>query len=110
MAPLFRDPRPPPAYFGNDEHLAGGTSPRGDRPIANTCPPAARQTSAGSTVCARTRSDCTRLPGFTDDPDDWAGEVDTPCYIVDLIGKVTRVAVETVRIVNSIDTRKQRDD
>lgn len=31
----------------------------------------------------------------------------TSAYIVDLIGKVTRVAVETVRIVNSIDGRKQ---
>lgn len=109
MAPLFRGPRPAPAYFGNDERLAGGTSPR----VTNQrqyVAPAARQISSSRTVCARTRSDCTRLPGFTDDPDDWAGEVDTPCYIVDLISKVTRVAVETVRIVDSIDTRKQRDD
>lgn len=65
---------------------------------------------AGEKPGLRARSDCTRLPGFTDDPDDWAGEVDTPCYIVDLISKVARVAVETVRIVDSVDTRKRRDD
>ncbi|TVS30420.1 hypothetical protein EKI59_01180 [Corynebacterium sanguinis] len=62
---------------------------------------------AKSPVCAWTRSDSTRLPGCINDSDAWADEVGNPRYIIDLIGKVTRVAVETVRIVNSIDSRKQ---
>lgn len=41
--------------------------------------------------------------GIVSDPNDWADEVGNPHYIVDLIAKVTRVAVETVRIVNSLD-------
>lgn len=62
---------------------------------------------AKSPVCAWTRSDSSRLPGFINEPDAWADEAGNPRSIVDLIGKVTRVAVETVRIVNSIDSRKQ---
>jgi len=38
------------------------------------------------------------------DPNDWADEVGNPCYIVDLIGKVTRVAMETVQIVDGLDS------
>lgn len=48
-----------------------------------------------------------KASGIINDPNDWADEVGNPRYIVDLIGKVTRVAVETVRIVNSIDSRKK---
>ena len=48
-----------------------------------------------------------KASGTVNDPNDWADEVDNPRYIVDLIGKVTRVAVETVRIVDSIDSRKK---
>lgn len=40
--------------------------------------------------------------GIVNDPNDWADEVGNPRYIVDLIAKVTRVAVETVRIVERI--------
>lgn len=40
--------------------------------------------------------------GITNDPNDWADEVGNPRYIVDLIAKVTRVAVETTRIVNGL--------
>ena len=40
--------------------------------------------------------------GIVNDPNDWADEVGNPQYIVDLIGKVTRVAVETVRIVHGL--------
>jgi superfamily II DNA/RNA helicase len=42
--------------------------------------------------------------GIQNDPNDWADEVGNPCYIVDLIGKVTRVAMETVRIVDGLDS------
>ena len=41
---------------------------------------------------------------IVNDPNDWADEVGNPRYIVDLIAKVTRVAVETTRIVKSIES------
>lgn len=45
-----------------------------------------------------------KASGIVNDPNDWADEVGNPRYIVDLIGKVTRVAVETVRIVRGLDS------
>ena len=39
---------------------------------------------------------------IVNDPNDWADAVGNPQYIVELIAKVTRVAVETVRIVEGI--------
>lgn len=43
-----------------------------------------------------------KASGIVNDPNDWADEVGNPRYIVDLIGKVTRVAMETVRIVDGL--------
>ena len=43
-----------------------------------------------------------KASGIVNDPNDWADEVGNPRYTVDLIGKVTRVGVETVRIVNGL--------
>ncbi len=43
-----------------------------------------------------------KASGIVNDPNDWADEVGNPRYIVDLIAKVTRVAMETVRIVEAI--------
>lgn len=43
-----------------------------------------------------------KASGIVNDPNDWADEVGNPRYIVDLIAKVTRVAVKTVRIVEGI--------
>lgn len=43
-----------------------------------------------------------KASGIVNDPNDWADEMGNPRYIVDLIAKVTRVAVETVRIVQGI--------
>ena len=40
--------------------------------------------------------------GIVNDPNDWCDEAGNPRYIVDLIGKVVRVAVETVRIVDGL--------
>ncbi|MDC7104896.1 DEAD/DEAH box helicase [Corynebacterium falsenii] len=37
--------------------------------------------------------------GIVNDPNDWADEVGNPRYIVDLIGKVTRVAIETKIVI-----------
>lgn len=45
-----------------------------------------------------------KASGIVNDPNDWADEVGNPRYIVDLIGKVTRVAIETVRIVDGLDS------
>ena len=47
-----------------------------------------------------------KASGIINDPNDWADEMNDPRYIVDLIAKVTRVAVETNRIVASIDSRQ----
>ncbi|MDK8476274.1 MULTISPECIES: DEAD/DEAH box helicase [unclassified Corynebacterium] len=44
-----------------------------------------------------------KASGIINDPNDWADEVGNPRYIVDLIGKVTRVAMETVRIVDGLE-------
>ena len=44
-----------------------------------------------------------KASGIVNDPNDWADEVGNPRYIVDLISKVTRVAVETVRIVDGLN-------
>ena len=44
-----------------------------------------------------------KASGIVNDPNDWADEVGNPRYIVDLIGKVVRVAVETVRIVEGLN-------
>lgn len=40
--------------------------------------------------------------GIVNDPNDWADEVGNPRYIVDLIGKVTTVAVESMKIVSKL--------
>lgn len=45
-----------------------------------------------------------KASGIVNDPNDWADEVGNPRYIVDLIGRVTRVAMETVRIVDGLDS------
>ena len=43
-----------------------------------------------------------KASGIVNDPNDWCDEVGNPRYIVDLIGKVVRVVVETVRIVDGL--------
>lgn len=43
-----------------------------------------------------------KASGIVNDPNDWCGEHDNPRYIVDLIAKVTTVAVETMKIVDSL--------
>lgn len=50
-----------------------------------------------------------KASGIVNDPNDWADQVGNPRYIVDLIGKVTRVAVETTRIVKSLTTTEPDD-
>lgn len=43
--------------------------------------------------------------GIVNDPNDWCDEHDDPRYIVDLIAKVTTVAVETMKIVDRLAER-----
>lgn len=43
-----------------------------------------------------------KASGIVNDPNDWADEAGNPRYIVDLIGRVVHVAMETVRIVNDL--------
>ena len=40
--------------------------------------------------------------GIVNDPNDWCREHDDPRYIIDLVKRVTRVSVETMRIVRSL--------
>ncbi|ALA68165.1 DEAD/DEAH box helicase [Corynebacterium lactis] len=44
-----------------------------------------------------------KASGIVNDPNDWADEVGNPRYIVDLIGRVVRVAMETVRTVDGLE-------
>ncbi|MGY0606205.1 DEAD/DEAH box helicase [Corynebacterium amycolatum] len=44
-----------------------------------------------------------KASGIVNDPNDWADEVGNPRYIVELIGRVVRVAMETVRIVEELN-------
>jgi predicted helicase len=43
-----------------------------------------------------------KASGIANDPNDWSREVGDPRYILDLLGRVVRVSVDTVRIVNSL--------
>lgn len=43
-----------------------------------------------------------KASGIVNDPNDWCDEHDDPTYIVDLIKRVTTVAVETMKIVDAI--------
>ena len=44
-----------------------------------------------------------KASGIVNDPNDWCDEHDDPTYIVDLIKRVTTVAVETTKIVDSLE-------
>lgn len=43
-----------------------------------------------------------KASGIVNDPNDWAREHNDPRYIIDLVKRVTRVSVETVRIVKNL--------
>lgn len=43
-----------------------------------------------------------KASGIVNDPNDWCDEHDDPTYIVDLIKKVTTVAVETMKIIDAL--------
>ncbi|MEW2479663.1 type ISP restriction/modification enzyme [Mycobacterium sp. NPDC049093] len=43
-----------------------------------------------------------KASGIVNDPNSWCDEHDDPRYIVDLVAKVTTVAVETMKIVDEL--------
>ena len=43
--------------------------------------------------------------GITNNPNDWS---DDPRYILDLVKRIVRVSVETVKIVNSLPALNER--
>lgn len=43
-----------------------------------------------------------RASGIVNDPNDWSREHNQPRYIIDLIGKITTVSLETIRIVEEL--------
>ena len=49
-----------------------------------------------------------KASGIKNDPNDWCREHDTPRYIVDLIKRVTRVSLETMKIVNCLPALNER--
>jgi len=46
--------------------------------------------------------------GITNDPNDWCREHNQPRYIVDLIGRVVRVSMETMKIVKGLPGLNER--
>ena len=46
--------------------------------------------------------------GITNDPNDWAREHSRPRYIVDLLKRVVRVSMETIKIVNALPPLNER--
>jgi len=49
-----------------------------------------------------------KASGIKNDPNDWCREHDNPRYIVDLLKRVTRVSLETNRIVASLPALNER--
>nr|WP_233419795.1 type ISP restriction/modification enzyme [Acidipropionibacterium acidipropionici] len=43
-----------------------------------------------------------KASGIINDPNQWATEHDDPCYILDLVKRVTRVSVDTMSIVENL--------
>jgi predicted helicase len=51
-----------------------------------------------------------KASAIKNDPNDWCKEHNNPRYIVDLIKRVTRVSLETMKIVNSLPALNERGD
>ncbi len=50
-----------------------------------------------------------KASGIVNDPNDWCAEQGEPRYIIDLVKRVVRVSVETVRIVNALPPIEEID-
>ena len=49
-----------------------------------------------------------KASAIKNDPNEWCKEHDNPRYIVDLIKRVTRVSLETMKIVNALPALNER--
>ena len=49
-----------------------------------------------------------KASGITNDPNDWCKEHNNPRYIVDLMKRVTRVSLETMKIVNALPALNEK--
>ena len=49
-----------------------------------------------------------KASGITNDPNDWCKEHNNPHCIVDLLKRVTRVSLETMKIVNGLPSFRER--
>jgi predicted helicase len=49
-----------------------------------------------------------KASGIKNDPNDWCKEHNNPRYIVDLLKRVTRVSLETNKIVNALPALNER--
>lgn len=45
-----------------------------------------------------------KASGIVNDPNDWSREHNYPRYIIDLVGKIVAVSIETVRIIDGLPT------
>ncbi|WP_230846062.1 type ISP restriction/modification enzyme, partial [Propionibacterium freudenreichii] len=43
-----------------------------------------------------------KASGIVNDPNDWAKEHGDPRYIIDLVKRITRVSIDTMRIVDQL--------
>lgn len=43
-----------------------------------------------------------KASGIVNDPNDWSREHEQPRYIIDLIGRITTVSLETMKIVDNL--------
>lgn len=48
--------------------------------------------------------------GIVNDPNDWCKEHQQPRYIIDLIARVVRVSLETIKIVKGLPALNERRD
>lgn len=59
-------------------------------------------------IMERYQVDTDKTSGIVNDPNDWATEHNDPAYIVDLIKRVVRVSVETMKIVSNLPALQER--
>jgi predicted helicase len=59
-------------------------------------------------IIERSQITIDKASGIKNDPNDWCREHDNPRYIVDLIKRVTRVSLETMKIVNALPALNEK--
>jgi predicted helicase len=59
-------------------------------------------------IIERSQITIDKASAIKNDPNDWCREYDNPRYIVDLIKRVTRVSLETMKIVNALPALNEK--